>query len=75
MDVADAAPLNVAMPTPPASPTPEAAAQVEDSTPTVSASPSYPAAPEDTTSLASSCAHLQPHYHQPCHHPSSTRAQ
>ncbi|KAL4383211.1 hypothetical protein GQ457_15G026520 [Hibiscus cannabinus] len=45
MDAADAAPLNVAKPTPPANLTPEAAAQAEDSAPTTSADPSYPAAP------------------------------
>ncbi|KAL4362344.1 hypothetical protein GQ457_04G016180 [Hibiscus cannabinus] len=47
MDVADAAPLNMAMPTPPASPTPEADARVEDSAPTTLAEPSYPTAPAE----------------------------
>ncbi|KAL4302573.1 hypothetical protein GQ457_10G009790 [Hibiscus cannabinus] len=47
MDVADAAPLNVAMPTPPANPIPEAAARAEDSAPTASAEPSYPAPPAE----------------------------
>ncbi|KAL4334833.1 hypothetical protein GQ457_07G006440 [Hibiscus cannabinus] len=53
MDVADAAPLNVAMPTPPSSPTPAATA------PTDEAGPSAPAAPADTTSFSSGGAHLQ----------------
>ncbi|KAK8576796.1 hypothetical protein V6N13_015227 [Hibiscus sabdariffa] len=43
MDVADAAPLNMAMPTPPASPVPEADARVEDSAPPSPAEPSTPA--------------------------------
>ncbi|KAL4341433.1 hypothetical protein GQ457_08G031820 [Hibiscus cannabinus] len=42
MDVADVAPLNVAMPTPPASPTPEANARAEDSAPTTPTEPSSP---------------------------------
>ncbi|KAK8684029.1 hypothetical protein V6N13_040066 [Hibiscus sabdariffa] len=40
MNVADAAPINMAMPTPPASPVPEADARVEDSTPPSPAEPS-----------------------------------
>ncbi|KAK8972758.1 hypothetical protein V6N11_055121 [Hibiscus sabdariffa] len=47
MDVADAAPLNMAMPTPPASPTPKADARVEDLAPTTPAEPSYPTAPAE----------------------------
>ncbi|KAK8553661.1 hypothetical protein V6N13_122296 [Hibiscus sabdariffa] len=42
MDLADATPINMAMPTPPASPTPEADARVEDSAPTSPAGPSNP---------------------------------
>ncbi|KAK9034849.1 hypothetical protein V6N11_076906 [Hibiscus sabdariffa] len=48
MDVPDAAPLNMAMPTPPASPVPEADARVEDSTPPSPAEPSAPAEQERT---------------------------
>ncbi|KAK8648817.1 hypothetical protein V6N13_129559 [Hibiscus sabdariffa] len=48
MDVADAAPLNMAMPTPLASPNPEADARVEDSTPPSPAEPSTPAEQERT---------------------------
>ncbi|KAL4318553.1 hypothetical protein GQ457_18G000130 [Hibiscus cannabinus] len=40
MNVVDAAPINMAMPTPPASPVPEADARVEDSTPPSPAEPS-----------------------------------
>ncbi|KAK8698103.1 hypothetical protein V6N13_114234 [Hibiscus sabdariffa] len=42
-DLADAIPINIAMPTPPASPIPEAAARAEDSAPTSPAGPSNPA--------------------------------
>ncbi|KAL4318183.1 hypothetical protein GQ457_18G009150 [Hibiscus cannabinus] len=72
MDVADATPLNVAMPTPPSSPILDAAAPIEE------AGPSAPVAlaePQQTPpAFASSGVDLQPHHHhQPCHHPSSTR--
>ncbi|KAL4313566.1 hypothetical protein GQ457_01G021940 [Hibiscus cannabinus] len=43
MNVADVAPINMAMPTPPASPTPKANARVEDSAPPSPAEPSAPA--------------------------------
>ncbi|KAK8618189.1 hypothetical protein V6N13_116057 [Hibiscus sabdariffa] len=42
MNVADAAPINMAMPTPPASPVPEADARVEDPAPPSPAEPSAP---------------------------------
>ncbi|KAK9043312.1 hypothetical protein V6N11_071658 [Hibiscus sabdariffa] len=48
MDVSDAAPLNMAMPTPPASPVPEADARVEDSAPPSPAEPSAPAEQQRT---------------------------
>ncbi|KAK8676049.1 hypothetical protein V6N13_034103 [Hibiscus sabdariffa] len=44
MNVADATPINMAMPTPPASPVPEVEARVEDSAPP---SPAEPAAPAE----------------------------
>ncbi|KAK9043070.1 hypothetical protein V6N11_071421 [Hibiscus sabdariffa] len=43
MNVVDAAPINMAMPTPPASPVPEAEARVEDSAPPSLAEPAAPA--------------------------------
>ncbi|KAK8985955.1 hypothetical protein V6N11_037674 [Hibiscus sabdariffa] len=48
MNVADAAPINMAMPTPPASPVPEADARVEDSAPPSPAEPSAPAEQQRT---------------------------
>ncbi|KAK9046150.1 hypothetical protein V6N11_052050 [Hibiscus sabdariffa] len=48
MNVADAAPINMAMPTPPASPVPEAEARVEDSAPPSPAEPSAPAEQQRT---------------------------
>ncbi|KAK8660349.1 hypothetical protein V6N13_051276 [Hibiscus sabdariffa] len=48
MNVADAASINIAMPTPPASPVPEAEAQVEDSAPPSPAEPSAPAEQQRT---------------------------
>ncbi|KAL4352589.1 hypothetical protein GQ457_06G011850 [Hibiscus cannabinus] len=47
MNVADVAPLNMAMPAPPASPTLEADARVEDSAPTSPVEPFYPTAPAE----------------------------
>ncbi|KAK8586319.1 hypothetical protein V6N13_082130 [Hibiscus sabdariffa] len=47
MDLADAIPINIAMPTPPTSPTPEAAARAEDSAPTTPAYHSFPANPTE----------------------------
>ncbi|KAK8713154.1 hypothetical protein V6N13_148377 [Hibiscus sabdariffa] len=52
MDVAVAAPLNMAMPTPPASPVPEADAKVEDSAPPSPAEPSAPAEQQRTPPLS-----------------------
>ncbi|KAK9037009.1 hypothetical protein V6N11_021932 [Hibiscus sabdariffa] len=48
MNVADAAPIDMAMPTPPASPIPEADARVEDSAPPSPAEPSAPAEQQRT---------------------------
>ncbi|KAK9036816.1 hypothetical protein V6N11_021743 [Hibiscus sabdariffa] len=48
MNVADAAPINMAMPTPPASPIPEAEARVEDSAPPSQVEPSAPAEQQRT---------------------------
>ncbi|KAK8660126.1 hypothetical protein V6N13_051060 [Hibiscus sabdariffa] len=53
MELADAEPLNMAMPTPPASPTPEAAAQAEDSYPDARAEDSYPTVPAEPQRPAS----------------------
>ncbi|KAL4282731.1 hypothetical protein GQ457_16G018280 [Hibiscus cannabinus] len=64
MDVVDAAPLNMAMPAPPASPTPEAAAQVEDSYPDARAEDSYPTAlaePQRTPPASPPFVHISSH--------------
>ncbi|KAK9003734.1 hypothetical protein V6N11_084366 [Hibiscus sabdariffa] len=52
MDLADAIPINIAMPTPPASPIPEAAAQAEDSYPDVRAEDSAPGPSNPATNPA-----------------------
>ncbi|KAL4364267.1 hypothetical protein GQ457_04G020610 [Hibiscus cannabinus] len=83
INVADAAPLNMALPTPPASPVPEADARAEDSAPL---SPAEPAATVEqshtppiipvsshTTTIITGYPRLQPHnHHKPCHHTSSS---
>ncbi|KAK8649552.1 hypothetical protein V6N13_130279 [Hibiscus sabdariffa] len=59
MDLADAIPINVAMPTPPASPIPEAAAQAEDSCPDVRAENSAPTSPAGPSNPATNPAETQ----------------
>ncbi|KAL4333413.1 hypothetical protein GQ457_07G007040 [Hibiscus cannabinus] len=64
MDVADIAPLNIAMPTPPASSTPEAAAQAEDSYLDARAEDSYPTAlaePQRTPPASPPIVHISSH--------------
>ncbi|KAK9006511.1 hypothetical protein V6N11_035547 [Hibiscus sabdariffa] len=57
MNVADAAPINMAMPTPPDSPVPEADARVEDSAPP---SPAKPSAPADQQRTPPASPHIIP---------------
>ncbi|KAK8627813.1 hypothetical protein V6N13_135413 [Hibiscus sabdariffa] len=64
MDLVDAIPINIAMPTPPASPTLEAAAQAEDSYPAARAEDSYPtnpAEPQKTPPASPPVVHISSH--------------